>query len=86
MILRKKGYIRGLSPDLIALDSAQSSSNTSIGWYLDRYQTPSSPWVVSEVRGNKVFDLFKFYTVADGNSANTNIKVSIFDISFSIKV
>ena len=79
----KKGYIRGLSSDLIALDSAQSESNTSIGWYLDRYQTPSSPWVVSEVRGNKVFDLFKFYTVADGNSANTNVKVSIFDISFA---
>ena len=79
----KKGYIRGLSSDLIALDSAQSSSNTSIGWYLDRYQTPSSPWVVSEVRGNKVFNLFKFYTVADGNSANTNVKVSIFDISFA---
>jgi hypothetical protein len=79
----KKGYIRGLSSDLIALDSAQSESNTSIGWYLDRYQTPSSPWVVSEVRGNKVIDLFKFYTVADGNSANTNVKVSIFDISFA---
>ena len=79
----KKGYIRGLSSDLIALDSAQSESTTSIGWYLDRYQTPSSPWVVSELRGNKVFDLFKFYTVADGNSANTNVKVSIFDISFA---
>jgi hypothetical protein len=79
----KKGYIRGLNPNLVSLDSAQSESNTSIGWYLDRYQTPNSPWVVSEVRGNKVFNLFKIYTVADGNSANTNVKVSIFDISFA---
>jgi len=79
----RKGYIRGLSSDLISLDSAQSNSSTSIGWYLDRYQTPNSPWVVSELRGNKVFNLFKFYTIADGNSANTNVKISIFDISFN---
>jgi len=79
----RKGYIRGLSSSLISLDSAQSASSTSIGWYLDRYQSPSSPWVVSELRGNKVYNLFKFYTIADGNSANTEVKLSITDISFA---
>jgi hypothetical protein len=79
----RQGYIRGLNPELISLDSAQSSSSTSVGWYLDRYQSPSSPWVVSELRGNKVFNLFKFYTIADGNNANTEVKISITDISFA---
>jgi len=79
----KKGYIRGLSSDLIALDSAQSSDTSSIGWYLDRYQTSSSPWVVSELRGNKTFNLFKFYTISDGNSANSEVKVSFINMSFN---
>jgi hypothetical protein len=79
----KKGYIRGLSTELVSLNSAQSEESTSIGWYLDRYQSPSSPWVVSEVRGSKVYNLFKFYTISDGNSANTEVKISISDISFA---
>jgi hypothetical protein len=79
----KKGYIRGLNPNLIALDSAQSGDPNSIGWYLDRWQTPSSPFVVSELRGNKVYDLFRFYTVSDGDAANTLIKISIINQSFN---
>jgi hypothetical protein len=79
----RKGYIRGLSSQIVALDSAQSGESDSIGWYLDRYQSPASPWVVSELRGSKVFNLFKFYTISDGNSANTEVKLSIADISFA---
>jgi len=78
----RKGYIRGLNPNLIELNSAQSGAADSIGWYLDRWQTPSSPWLVSELRGNKVYDLFRFYTVSDGDGANTLVKISIADISF----
>ena len=78
-----KGYIRGLSSELIALDSAQSGDINSIGWYLDRYQTPNSPWVVSELRGNKVFDLFRFYTISDGDGANTLVKLSIINQTFN---
>ena len=79
----RKGYIRGLSAELTALESAQSEDPNSIGWYLDRYQSPSSPWLVSEVRGNKTFNLFRFYTISDGNSANNEVKISIANISFN---
>jgi len=78
-----KGYIRGLKCDLINLPEAQSSDPSSISWYLEKYQSPSSPWVVSEVRGNKVFDLFKFYTISDGDNANFEVKMSITNVSFS---
>ena len=79
----RKGYIRGLNPNLIALDSAQSGDPDSIGWYLDRWQTPVSPFVVSELRGNKVYDLFRFYTVSDGDGANTLLKISITNQTYN---
>ena len=79
----RKGYIRGLSPDLIALPNArQGNDPSSIGFYLEKYQSPESPWVVSELRGNKVYNLFKFTTISDGYAANMEVKVSIANISF----
>ncbi len=78
-----KGYIRGLSCDLVALDSARSNDGNSIGWYLDRYQTPVSPYLVSELRGNKVYKLFRLLSISDGTNANTEIKISIANISFA---
>ena len=79
----KKGYIRGLNPEIIALDSAQSGAADSIGWYLDKWQTPASPYVVSELRGNKVYDLFRFYTISDGDAANTLLKISIVNQTYN---
>ena len=79
----RKGYIRGLNCELISLDSARSESSSSIGFYLEKYQSPVSPWVVSELRGSKVFNLFKFITISDGNDANTEVKISIVNISFN---
>jgi len=80
----REGKIRGLNSDLLAFNSArEDNDNTGIGWYLDRYQTPDTPYVVSELRGNEVFNLFKFISISDGNGANTEIKISIANISFN---
>jgi len=79
----RKGYIRGLSSSLQAFpDARQGSDPTSLGFYLEKYQSPVSPWVVSELRGNKIYNLFKFTTIADGDAANTDVKISIANISF----
>ena len=79
-----KGYIRGIQPEMVALPEARdTSSTTTIAWYLDRYQTPKTPYVVSELRGNKVYKLFRFVSISDGNSANTEVKISIANLSFS---
>ena len=77
-----KGYIRGLNCNLLGLPRAAGGNSSSIAYYLEKYQTPVSPWVVSEVRGNKVFDLFRFATISDGDSANTEVKISIANMSF----
>ena len=78
-----KGYIRGLNPVVSTAEGAQGTDLNTIGWYLDRFQSPSTPWIVSELRGSKVFNLFKFHTISDGNSANTEVKISLADLSFN---
>jgi hypothetical protein len=79
----RKGYIRGLSCSALPLPQARDLEQDSIAWYLEQYQAPSSPWVVSELRGNKVFNLFKFVTIADGDSANQLVKISMANMSFN---
>jgi hypothetical protein len=78
-----QGYIRGLNCDLIALPDARSQSSQSIAWNLEKYQSPETPYLVSELRGNKVYNLFKFISISDGDSANTEIKVSIANLSYN---
>lgn len=78
-----QGYIRGLNSELIALPSARSQSSQSIAWNLERYQSPETPYIVSELRGNKVYNLFKFISISDGDSANTEIKVSLANMSYN---
>jgi len=84
------GYIQGFNCSFTDLLGARgqfvSTGNNpgpSIGWYLDKYQTPESPWLVSQLQGNKVTRLFKFISISDGNAANTEIKLSILNISYA---
>jgi hypothetical protein len=79
------GYIKGIKNSLVSLPSAQddNGTKTSIGWYLEQYQTPETPYLVSELRGNTVYDLFKFISISDGNEANAEIKISILNVSFT---
>ena len=52
--------------------------------YKSQYRFASTPWVVSNVKGdlNKIElnRLFRFHTISDGNSSNNEIKVSIQNI------
>jgi hypothetical protein len=78
-----KGYIRGLRQDIIELDSARSGKIDNIAYYAEKYQSPASPYVVSELRGNKVYRLFRFVSISDGNSANDQLKISLANMSFN---
>jgi hypothetical protein len=78
-----QGYIRGLSCDLIALEDARSENPQSIAYKVTQYKSPSTPFLVSELRGNKVYNLFKFISISDGDAANTEVKVSIANLSFN---
>jgi hypothetical protein len=78
-----QGYIKGLNCELVALPGARSQSSSSIAWNLEKYQSPETPYLVSELRGNKVYNLFKFISISDGDSANYEIKISIANLSFN---
>ena len=53
--------------------------------YKSQYRFASTPWFVSNVKGDynnvEVNRLFRFHTISDGNNANMEVKVSIEDIS-----
>jgi hypothetical protein len=82
-----EGKIRGLYCDLVELPGVTDSNNLnysdSIAFYLEQYQTPKTPYLVSELRGSRVFNLFRFVLISDGNAANTLVKLSIANISFN---
>jgi hypothetical protein len=48
--------------------------------YLNQYQPAVTPYVVSELRGNKVLRLFRLWTISDGNAANEQFKISIANV------
>jgi hypothetical protein len=70
--LYDRGLIRGLS-----LDEVYHSVGND---FLTQWDTPLSPMVVSEVRGGKVDDLFQIMTISDGESANSQVKITIVNI------
>jgi Phage tail sheath protein subtilisin-like domain len=72
--------------DAIALGKVRGLKQTPIYYsnkfieYRNQYQAAETPFIVSELRGNKVLRLFRFITISDGNAANEQIKVSIANI------
>jgi hypothetical protein len=78
-----QSYIRGLDCELIGLPGARTENPSSIAYNLEKYQSPMTPFLVSELRGNKVYKLFRFISISDGDSANVEVKVSISNLSFN---
>ena len=48
--------------------------------YMAEYSPAVTPYIVSELRGTNLLRLFRFWTIADGNAANHQIKISITNI------
>ena len=70
-------YVMGLNTSLSYEDDFDN--------YQQKWQTPETPWIVSELRGNIVDKLFKLVTISDGSGANKEIKISIVNIKPSTK-
>jgi hypothetical protein len=70
--LFEQGLIRGLSTDEQVLTESDN--------FVTQWDMAGSSTVVSEVRGGKVFDLFNFLTVSDGDASNYEVKITIANI------
>lgn len=84
-------WVQAIYPDLIkkldedgiayAINTEMVEATTDVfNDYEVGFQTPETPWVVSQLKGNGVDRLFKFISISDGNSANEEIKISIINI------
>lgn len=70
--LYQKEMITGFTVSIIEHDNETD--------FLQSWDTSSSPYVVSEVRGGQVSDLFKVHTISDGDNSNYEVKISILNI------
>jgi phage tail sheath protein FI len=71
--LNADGKIRGLKQALTIYSNEYADYN-------QQYQPAVTPYVVSELRGNKLLRLFRLWTISDGNAANEQFKISIRNI------
>ncbi|MDB4335431.1 phage tail sheath subtilisin-like domain-containing protein [bacterium] len=71
--LNAAGKVRGLNTTIVQMDSTLND-------YSEEYQSASSPFILSELRGNTLERLFRVITISDGDAANKDIKVSILNI------
>ena len=68
------GLFYGVNTGVIDADS-----NTYTN-YKEQFQTPETPWIVSELKGSEIERLFKFISISDGDAANQEVKISITNI------
>jgi len=82
--LYRRQKIRGINCCMCYRPASRfnNTNRTSLGWYMTEWQTPRTPYVVSELRGNEVSRLFRFISISDGSDGNKEYKVSITNISF----
>lgn len=74
--------ISGVSPFAFGVSDELIECDTS--FFMDygvQFQTPETPWVVSQIKGSAVSKLFKFISISDGDAANQEIKISIININ-----
>ena len=71
--LNAAGKVRGINSTMVQMAG-------SLNDYDEAYQSASSPYVLSELRGGKLERLFRVITISDGDAANKDIKISIINI------
>jgi hypothetical protein len=67
--------------DIVTLNEGSAFDSN----YRTQFKTPETPWLVSELNGNKLTRLFKFISYSDGDSANKEIKIAIENINPTTK-
>lgn len=65
-------------------DTKATECSTDINDYKEQFRCASTPWIVSELKGDgqsiELRKLFRFHTISDGDAANSEVKVSIQNI------
>ena len=75
--LNNAGKVEGLVTHFNAIASGDTNN---LDDYQEQWKSAASPYVLSELKGDNLERLFRFITISDGNSANSDIKISIINI------
>lgn len=67
-----------------ATRNSGSSTAPNFDNFEDRFRTARSPWITTQKFGGKPQNLFRIHALDDGAWANTNVKISIENISPSL--
>ena len=71
------GALAGSGSVSLAVENGQLMLSGSI---YGTYREASTPWIRSQLIGSIRYNLFKFHTLSDGTTANTDVKISIASI------
>ena len=85
-------WVQAIYPELIKKLDAEgiayginstfiSGTSDNFTNYKTTFQTPETPWIVSQLKGSTLDRLFKFISISDGDSANQEIKITIANIN-----
>ena len=66
------------SGTMVAADAVGDLNFSGSVW--GSYSNARTPWIRSQQLAGEKFDLFRFFTLSDGNAANTDVKVTIASI------
>lgn len=77
-------HINACDKDTPLYDTIHIEKVEGVEDYLEPYRYAMTPWFVSELKGEgsevDVKKLFRFYSISDGNAANSQVKISIANI------
>ena len=85
----KNSYVYAIFPEAVASGATTLTAETSStalffsGSTYGKYSHATTPWIQSQTVGGEIVDLFKIHTLSDGNSSNTEIKVSFLNMKAS---
>lgn len=71
------GALAGSGSISVVVETTQLMLSGSV---YGKYKEASTPWIRSQAIGSLKYNLFKAHTLSDGNSANTDVKISIASI------
>jgi hypothetical protein len=74
--------LTGISPYAFGVNTTMIKATTNVFTnYKTQFNTPETPWIVSQLLGSRIERLFKLISIADGDSANQEIKISFQNIN-----
>lgn len=87
-VTTKNSFVYAIFPEAVSGSAANltvvaETSSAALNFKNIGFSNAHTPWIQSQTIAGQNIDLFRLHTLSDGNSANTEIKVSILNVKKS---